>query len=157
MFLVNSTGKEPKPVAVPTQPTSAAAGSLIPPTIAHVAPSTAPAVSVAPPVEAAPSKITHAAPSSAPAASVAPPVEFSPSKAQSKAPSVIASKFSPQEEAPVDNEAASADPPKSPSKAVELDGVPADPKNPAGALMMTKINLAMNSLTSQCSRKLNSI
>ena len=120
MFLVNSTGKEPKPVAAPTQPTSAAAGSLIPPTIAHVAPSTAPAVSVAPPVEAAPSKITHAVPSSA-----------ATSKAQSKAPPVIDFKSAPQEEAPVDDEAASADPPKSPSKAVELDGVPADPKNPA--------------------------
>ena len=144
MFLVNSTGKEPKPVAAPTQPTSAAAGSLIPPTIAHVAPSTAPAVSVAPPVEGAPSKITHAEPSSAPAASVAPPVEAAPSKvthavpssaatskAQSKAPPVIAFKSAPQEEAPVDDEAASADPPKSPSKAVELDGVLADPENPA--------------------------
>ena len=142
MFLVNSTGKEPKPVAVPTQPTSAAAGSLIPPTIAHVAPSTAPAVSVAPPVEAAPSKITPivpssaptvslappvegapskitpAVPSSAPAASMAPPVEVSPLKAQSKAASVIGSKFAPQEEAPVDDEAASADPLKSPSKGV---------------------------------------
>ena len=108
MFLVNSTGKEPKPVALPTQPTSAAAGSLIPPTIAHVAPSTAPAVSVAPPVEAAPSK------------------------AQSKAPLVIASKSAPQEEAPVvDDEAPLSDPPKSPSKAVELDGVPADLENPA--------------------------
>ena len=131
MFLVNSTGKEAKPAAVPTQPTSAAAGSLITPTIAHVAPSTVPAVSVAPPFEAAPSKITPAVPSSAPAASMAPPVEVSPLKAQSKAPSVIASKFATQEEAPVDDEAASAYPPKSPSKAVELDGVPADPENPA--------------------------
>ena len=65
------------------------------------------------------------------AVSAAPPAEAAPSKAESKAPSVIASKSAPQEEAPVDDEAASADPPKSPSKAVELDGVPADPENPA--------------------------